>query len=367
MPVDDIRAIEAEVQLLREGSSSTELLKALEKLFRLEYRSDPILAETHAREIINTASDSDLKADEALGYRLLGVSFWARGEYVEALSAYTESTRIYISIGDELGVASVANNTGGIYLEQGLLDMALERILYALRLKEKHGDISSTACPYLNIGNIYRRLANYRQALVCYRQALSVWQKAEDEANIAGCYTNMGLVHAKVNALGRAMKYHQKALSIREEMGDLRGQAIALGNIAGVQQMQGESKKALTSYRRSLEIQQRIGDSVDTARSMAYTGQLLTEMGRLEEAEQELTAALELSRELGTKDLEANCHDSLSSLYEIKGDLRSALNSSRERYRLIEEYMGERSRDRLSRLQALFQISHREDSDNPSI
>ena len=355
---ENIDALRNDVLRLRKESPGRELLEALEKLFRLEYRSDPVFGEKLALEIITIATGLEKTKEIALGYRLLGVSKWARGEYSSALLAYSDSTRIYTSLGDELGAASVANNIGGIYLEQGLLDMAMERFLYALRLKERHHDYASTAYPYLNIGNIYRRLGNYAQARVCYRQALAVWQEAGDRGNMAGCYTNIGLVHSHTGELDNAMEHHRKALDIRVEMGDKRGQAISLGNIAGVLQMMGNAEEALDTYRRSLDIQEQIGDSIDTTRSRAYIGQLLTEMGRTREAESVLTEALGAAKSLGARSLEVTCLGYLSNLYENIDDLRKALDCAREEARLKSELRSERHTERLARLQAIFQTSH---------
>ena len=355
---ENIDALRNDILRLREEPPGQELLEALEKLFRLEYRSDPLLGEKLALEIITIATDLEKTKELALGYRLLGVSKWARGHYSAALLAYADSTRMYTSIGDELGAASVANNIGGIYLDQGLLDMAMERFLYALRLKERHRDYATTAYPYLNIGNIYRRLGNYAQALVCYRQALAAWQEAGDRGNMAGCYTNIGLVHSHTGDLDTAMEHHKEALEIRLEMGDRRGEAISLGNIAGVLQMIGNTEEALDTYRRSREIQEQIVDPIGAARSRAYIGQLLTEMGSIPEAESELTAALEAAKSLGVRCLEVTCLDYLSNLYENMDDLRKALDCAREEARLQSELQSDRHTERLSRLQAIFQTSH---------
>ncbi len=365
MSADRSRELRRRLDELRGLEEGTELLDVLEDLFALEFREDPAAAADVAREALEVAMRLGLDERRAVAHRMIGVSRWGSGDYAGAVESYGRAMRLFTRAGDRLGVASVSNNMGAVFQEQGMLDLALEHYLTALRIKESRGDLLGTANPYLNIGNIYRRLERYREALYCYSRAMEIWDGAGDERRKASSLCNIGLVHNAMGEHAEAMEQHERALRIRERSGDRRGIAICLGNIGRTLEDMGDLEGALERFRACLALQEELEESPGMVTTMSNMGDVLLGLGRLDEAEEVLEGALKEARRLGMAPAEATCHRLLSELSEERGDLAEALAHYKSYSRVREGYMTERSRERLAKMQVLFETSR--DMDHPDV
>jgi len=360
LPSSDASELLSRLEKLRTESPCQELITTLNDLASLEFRKDPLKTEKYASEALELALKLGLERERGISLRMLGVSHWARSNYIEAITFYNKSLEIFDEVDDRLGAAAVYNNIGVVYLEQGAMDQALEHFLLSLRIKEECNATSVLAHSYINVANIYNRLERCDEALAYYNMALELHKESGNKVKIADCYNNMGLVYKTMNDLDKALDFINKSLELRKDTDDPKGVASNLNNIGDLYLELGDHDKALEHFEKSLVIREKKTDMWGIANSCTNAGRACIILGKLDRAEKYLSRAMEVTRDIGARFLESDCNRWLSELYEKKGDLKRAISCAREYNRIAEEYTGEDNRNRMTRMQVLFETERRD-------
>ncbi|MCK5064414.1 MAG: tetratricopeptide repeat protein [Candidatus Fermentibacteraceae bacterium] len=268
---------------------------------------------------------------------------------------------IYEELVDKSGMASVQGTLASTYRSQGMMDQALEHYHESLKGKyECNASQDELALCYLNIGSCYSSLFRLDLAESFYENARKIWEESGNRMKLAYVYNNIGSVYGKKEEMYKAEEYFHKALDIREDIGDKKGIASTLGNLGSLHQNLGDYETALSFFTRSLELFEEIGNMRGVARSCYCVGGLYTLLGRFDEAEELLDRGLSIAKKLSMKDWEIHSLENMSDLYEAKGDLKVALMYSRELKVCLEEYLSEKSMEKIARLQVQFQTEQKE-------
>ena len=101
------------------------------------------------------AQDLEYPRGEAYALKNMGLVYYTRAQYKEALEFWINSLQIFESIQDDLGTSNLLSNIGAIYIDQGADTKALEYMLRSLQLAEKTGDTLRMITALSNIGGIY--------------------------------------------------------------------------------------------------------------------------------------------------------------------------------------------------------------------
>ena len=129
------------------------------------------------------------------------------------------------------------------------------------------------------MGHVYNDLGRGDEALKAYRQALAL------DPDDAGIHLGLGNVHRDNNSWDEAIATYQKATQLDP------GDATAYANLGDVFNTVGRTKDALAAYSRAVEL-----DPADALSRGSLAG-LYRRLGRLEEYEEQINIARELSAE----------------------------------------------------------------------
>ncbi len=360
MPGREISELLARIVELREAPAGNELVESLNRLASLEFRNNPEKTEQYASEALPLAEELGLDIEKGVSLRMLGVSHWARGDYARALADYRRSLEVFERIDHKPGIAGVYNNIGVVYLEQGAMDQALEHFLISLRIKEECGDRKALAHSYVNVANIYSRVDRFDEALNYYNRALAIHEEEEDLVKIADYYTNVGLLHRRKGNLDEALECIKKGLELRENTEDSKGIAHTLSNIGKIYLDMDKSGMAIEYLQSSLDLRVQMGDMMGICDTYTHMGDAWLRMGELDSAEEVLKKSLNISESIGASCPYSETLEHLSSLYEKKGDLENAIRYARELSGATEQRAEETRREKLARMQILFETERRE-------
>jgi tetratricopeptide (TPR) repeat protein len=75
-----------------------------------------------------------------LANKNVGMGYYLKGQYLEALAAWDEALKIYSFIGDKRGIANMLSNQAAIYYNQGDDAKSLELDLKSLKISEEIND-----------------------------------------------------------------------------------------------------------------------------------------------------------------------------------------------------------------------------------
>ena len=192
------------------------------------------------------------------------------GDYASALDYVQRSLRLAEEAGDKKILSNVLNSIGLINREQGNYARALGYLERSLTLSEALGDKATTSRALNNIGTIHGSQGNHVQALAYFQRALKLGQALDDKSMIANSLNNIGITYYRHREYPRALEYYQQSLALREQLNDKRGTALTLNNIGIIHRLQGDYKRALEYYQQSLAIREKLDDQSGMAHALNH-------------------------------------------------------------------------------------------------
>lgn len=248
-------------------------------------------------------------------------------------------------------LAGCYNNIGIVYNAKGNYKVAIEYYLMSLKIAEELGDKAAIASCYGNIGVIHFYQRSYEKTLECYGKALKIYNETGDKRRVALCYNNSGAVYRNMaldSKDGRLRsEYYLKAVEnystaerVYYEIGYMKGAAQCWSNIGNIYSDNGSFNTANEYYKKSLKIYRESGDKNGEALTLGDLCYLFIEMadsaGRdlskrnaiLKEAVQYGEASLKIARELKQLYVENSSVSSLVIVYKRLGDYKKAVEYS---------------------------------------
>jgi DNA-binding NtrC family response regulator/tetratricopeptide (TPR) repeat protein len=283
---NSVTAAEANVILSRTEAKSGRFRKSLREAER-------------AYAVLRKEPDSALLAEAS---KALGTAHAELGNMTAARDCLIDCLVCNRRLGNDEGVAGAYNNLGILAKRSGDLSTAIEYFERALDIDKRLGRPAAIA----------RRLNNLGVAL--YRSAR--WDEAEKNLQRAWeIYTSLGAtrdVVAVESALGNlcrvrrdwkgARDYFTRALRTSQEEGYRRAEALAFEFLGDLEKDQGRFEEALKALDQALACAHRLSSMSDViGEVLRRRAEVYVALGRLDDAERDCTAALDLCRRIGDK------------------------------------------------------------------
>jgi eukaryotic-like serine/threonine-protein kinase len=136
---------------------------------------------------------------------------------------------------------------------------------------------------------------------------------------------NLGEASLKAGDYGQSLDYHLKALDLFRNSGDKSGAAIQSYSIGTIFEYQGRYGAALKSKEEALKTFRELNDrSFWMGEILSGYGNSLSEVGRYDEAQKNLTEAMSLAKELQNKTLIAQILNFQGDTFYYRGDIKAA-------------------------------------------
>ncbi|OFX61465.1 MAG: hypothetical protein A2046_00095 [Bacteroidetes bacterium GWA2_30_7] len=277
---------------------------------------------------------------QATTLRYIGIVLTNKGDYDKALEYDNKSLKLvlYYSNGSKENKKTIAtsyNNIGAIHMYKGDYDKALEFYFNCLKIQEEISDKNGMSGTLNNIGLIYGNKNAYNKALEFYFKSLKIREELRDKPGLADSYHNIGLIHVNKVDYDTALEFYFKSLKLKEELRDKNGLATSYNNIGIVYMYKGQAhtnhsqkealyKMAQEYYFKSLKIYEELGDKNGIATSYLCIGNLYLTQGKPEEASKQLLHSLNISKEIGARELMYNTYFSLAQCDSAMSNFRGA-------------------------------------------
>ena len=255
----------------------------------------------------------------------MGAIFKDQGRIADAIGSHTRSLMMRTARNDSAGIATSLNNIGLILYDQGRVTEATEHFADALRIYERIGDPDGVSTALHNIAGIYRDQGDHAEALAYFQRALLIQKGQGDLYSQSVTEDNLGGVLESQGSDTEAASHYHKALELHAHVGDTRGMGYSLRNIAGIELRNGRPDSAYAHARRALELFNESDDKRGRASALWMAGQALHRLGRRAEAESAAYEALALGRELGYPQQLRDAAELLARLHREKGEWKKAL------------------------------------------
>ncbi len=247
----------------------------------------PTDAEQYGTAALALARKLVWRRGEAEAQRLIGFSFWKRGEF----------------------------------------QLALEHDLEALRLLEGTQDRMFLAGQLKRVGQDLLDGGRTRDAMDQLRKAEVIYKAAGELDRLAEMHVLYAYIHEIEGDPAASAMESQAALQIHESLGNKGGIAMTTGNIASAYAALGRDEEALKLYQRVVDMQdaEPVLDAVNFAETLSDFGQLYARMGRPDEAMAQFQRALETANSINDRTQVGHARSGMGGLQLRKGDHRAAL------------------------------------------
>jgi len=288
---------------------------------RLESRS---AVERYRRALAMCGPAEGWGVREARIFAGMGESHYWLGEYPSAIDALQRAIALAEEHQDAFALALALRFLGDIAMNyEGDVDKAEDLLARSLAAAERLGDPRAITRSLLFAGWVPWTRERFQEADEIWRRALAV-APADDKWARVRALTALSINHGEMKDFETSLKLIEDAYAIALESGDL----FSLGNTC-VQKARalhdlGRSREALPWLDRGITIFSELGARWELADARAARGIAERELGRLEEAEEDLAFAIKVAEELGDRQLPSWTWRALAKVSELRGDQAQA-------------------------------------------
>ncbi|MCP3804640.1 tetratricopeptide repeat protein [Allokutzneria sp. A3M-2-11 16] len=213
----------------------------------------------HERALTAARASGDLSGQAAL-LRGLGQVHLYHDEYAEAERDMAESAALYGKLGDRLGSAFAVAGLGTVARVRGRATEALGFYRRALTGFVGTGEFRAQGQMLNSIGTVHALLGETAAARQWLGEALTLAREIGDEHREAKVLTELGTLHRIIDNLTESLSCLRKALSILESINDERCTAYALLGIGQTLLAMGETVQARGVGDRALQVFRQTGN-----------------------------------------------------------------------------------------------------------
>jgi signal transduction histidine kinase len=323
--------------------------------------SDPDEALTLAKQALDISRELGFVGLAARALNNMGVIYWQKGDFPQALDHLFEAFHIYREENDSLGIARIHTNIGLIFSDQGHYDRALEYYLVSRTIYEQLGTIAGLAPVLNNIGTVYQYQGDFSQAEAYHLQSLALKDALGDQKGIAFSLNNLGLVRQYMGDYSQALEYFNRALAIRETLPELRETAITIGNIGYLNLLLGEVRPAMEYFLRARDIYYEINDQSGLAKTYNHMGRAMFARGRPNDAILYFQTSLDYAEKVGLPRLISDNFRDLSQSMAGIQDYRAAFDYQERYLAMRDSIYDEEAQRRIIEMELMYDRERKED------
>jgi len=271
-----------------------------------------------------------------------------QGDHDRALGYLQRAIGIHRRLGDQLGLTKALRNLGVVYVELGEFEEAETQFDEAIHVAREIDDQLVYADLINNLGAIKNMKGNWREALELYHESLGIYESNQEIRKSAYTRNNIAITLSERGHGDEAFEYFESAYAIATEIKDASLGLIVDINLADlslkkldVVRAQEHCDKAL-HYLRSKNLTN--GHLVEV---MKLAGKIAAIDERYDEGLSHLSSALEISKDISAKYLEAEVMFERGILYRAMEKHLEALSDLEASYHIYRDLKADGRREQV--------------------
>lgn len=264
------------------------------------------------------------RAGEALLLIGLGQLRYEQDRFPESQGYFKQAAGLCAELGDVRGQAAAFAGLGSALREAGRLRAAQETLVRAVEgFRELHDDPGlGLSCRYA--GSVQLELGDFAASRAFLDESLRAYRRLGSRRGESLTLRSLGLVHRALGEYEAAEELSCRAVDLLSTLGDPLMLAYAMQARAKARIRLGRSAEAEAEIREVLDICRGQRDRFGEALGLRTLGECELAAGRLDDAEQHLTAAAALWSDLGLPLPRARTLRDLAAVREAAGDRAAA-------------------------------------------
>jgi len=299
-----------------------------------------------------------LKLAISTGYLEGEIAALTNKSYIERMLGNFDSALIHVesaqkkaeSINDQFLLADAYLQTGILYQDRVIYNLAFENFTNALQIYEQLKDTVKMVNAMNWIGNILTLTFDLEQAIIIYSKALNMAKVSNDTKSMAMLTNNIANIYGRKGQANKAMEMYKKALEINIKRNHFQWSAINNQNIALEFVNLEELDSAEFYMHNALSLINKTDDNYISASILAKLGALYIIRNELVLAKEYLHKADSIASEFNVIEILVEIKKSYTSLYHRLKDYESEANYLREYKTLSDSLMSDRNTIKLADL-----------------
>ena len=257
--------------------------------------------------------------------------------FEEAEAALVRSLRLRDELGDAIGRRNTLRSLGLLRWHQGRDEEALACIEATLAIDRERGDLEAHVGDLANLGGVLKGMGRTDRARATLEEALRLSAEADAGADgragtdlahkRAYILHNLANVHRELGDEATALEYLAQARTLTSDKRLPIQLSYHFTSTAHIYLRQGRIEESLTLYRDAVELTRRAQFAPGLAQALRFLGEVLSGLGRHDEALPALVEAAGLFAQLHDPVTEAGLWTEVARLHERAGDLQSAFTA----------------------------------------
>ena len=276
-----------------------------------------------AKQSVRLAERIDFKNGLAYAYKNVGMGYFYKGEYTDALINWEKSLEVFESLDSKIGISNLQSNIGAVYQTKGDDPNALKYFINSMRNATQIKDTVRMATAYLNMGTVYSNEApTYSKALESYEQSMAMFNAIDYTEGGAFAALNIGELLLKQDKPIEALTYLEQAKQSYESIdGDL---SVTLRYMGEAYMKLGQLDKSLEALQQSIEMADRRDSKMEKTISTIQLGKLNLEKKDFTAAINNFNEALLLTNTTQVLRDKRDAYEGLAAAYSKMGDYQKA-------------------------------------------
>ena len=297
-------------------------LQSLGKVYRA--KGVPEKALEAFKEALSLQEKSRDFSEQAHTLSGIGAIYFDQGNITEALKVWEQALGFSQAVGDGESEAILDLNLGSIYYRRGQLQRSVEiltNLIERIDPKDAGHAFYSLGGIYLDLGDLDKALENYQRALAAYRQT----KKIDDQIS---ALVGIGTTLQRQGNPRAALKQYDEARKLLPEESWMISHHVGLAQLA-----LEEPGQALRSFQRALKVAQATQQRSFEASTLLAMGTACHVLGELDRAAEYLGKAIQLGNDIEYPSVvtpsllrRAKLRRDQGRLEEAKTDIEAALD-----------------------------------------
>lgn len=254
----------------------------------LQYGEEGLRLATELKDTVAMASSLNSISETWLNF----------GDLEKAEKITVEELTYARRLTDKKNLLGALTRMGTIQYRKGKFDHALNYQLEVQRIAEKLNKPEITGISSINLGLTYMDLKQYDEALKYFNAALKDFQAISMSAGIGATYINIAEILRNQRKYEEALETAFKAEKVLTESGNKLHLAYIQGLIGSLYGPLGNPVKRFEYLQKSLALSEENKDDYMITQNRGHLGRALMEADDMEQAKQNLDAALQMSRQM---------------------------------------------------------------------
>ncbi|HNQ11756.1 MAG TPA: tetratricopeptide repeat protein [Bacteroidia bacterium] len=289
------------------------------------------------------------------GFILRGIYQTIKGEFTLALESYEECLKIKSEDKDSLGIASVLNNIGNVYLYRGDYDKAIEYFLKSIAIEETHGTDERLAESYMNVGSVYSGMKRYHQALQYYKKYIELNDGLGKDNAVSEAANNIGGTYMNLNKIDSAYIYFLQAEKTALKWGNKTALATSYIGQANYFIKNNQLDKAFELLEQAIRLSEESGNTQQLAATHIDAGNIALKNKRLDQAFYHANTARTQALSIGAKKEISNAYLLLSNVEQQRNNFKSAFDFLELHTLYSDSILNEQANETIAEMQTRFE------------